>query len=573
MSVAAQAILDRKASGSVRSPAAAAPPSPHTPQRPGLASTFSSPGGSYRAEDEPVLLEVGARCLRAGFAGSAWAPRCTLGFGLEDSRRVGDYRRWLPGYDPAARPRRDAARWTAEHELWQLDARSSDLGLVQDKLERALREAYSKYLLLEAKSRRVVLVISTSVPHPFLSVILSLLFNNFQVPGVALFPPPAMSVLAAGLRSGLVVDLGWHETVITAIDEFREIHETRSTRAMRLVACHTGRLLDRTRFDKLESEAGDAANDGNRTPTQAHMQNSEDTSPIKTHFEYAEEVLMRMAWCKIPSHTALEERLQKTKLEDGGEAETDEAKADVDPIISIPGPGLSSQSLELRFSQFAEPVEATLLAAPSKNHDDNEQSIPQLIYDTLLALPPDVRGVGMSRITFTGGGAQIPGLRSRLVQDVADLVARRGWDPVQGRTAEQLRRTRPSVDKDLVSTPTSTQPEDAPAPGNTAAAEPQTPDPIADKLHAEATKGVKPTVTGVVRGVDTLGAWVGASLAAALRVKPVVEIEREPFLAQGLGGARRDVESSVAGARPGYGAGLTRPGGTEAAAWTLGAWA
>ena len=576
---AAQTWLDRKTSAAVRSPLVG-PPSPHTPQRGGsgggVSSTFSSPGGSYRVEDEPVLLEFGARHLRAGFAGpSSWAPRCTLGFGIEESRRVGDYRRWLPGYDPSKRRKRNPEEWTGEHELWQIDAQSSNLGLVEDKVERAIREAYAKYLLLEAKSRRVILVASTSMPHPFLSIILSLLFNNFQVPGVALFPPPAMAVLAAGLRSGLVVDIGWHETTVTAVDEFRETHELRSTRAMKQIACQMGKLLDRA-TGAVPSEIAGAASPGEAAD-----------STIKTHFEYAEEVLMRIAWCNMSLHTSREDSLAKLRIAES-EPEAARREVDEDPIMSIPGPGPSSPPIKLKFSTFSKPVEEVLFAAPSREQDDHEQSLPHLVYYALLSLPPDVRGACMSRIVVTGGGSRVPGLKSRLLEEVKDLVQSRGWDPVQGRAAERRRRRLKEIDHNRRPTNQTAMPspkndENAERDDDhseiyddtkvAAGFEPQTPDPVAEKLLLEAVKGLKPTVSGVVRGVETLGAWVGASLAASLRVKPVVEIEREQFQSQGLAGARRDVDVSVANARQSYGQGLARPGAPDATAWTLGAWA
>ena len=38
------------------------------------------------------------------------------------------------------------------------------------------------------------------------------------------------------------------------------------------------------------------------------------------------------------------------------------------------------------------------------------------------------------------------------------------------------------------------------------------------------------TVSGVVRGVETLGAWAGASLLANIRIQGIVDIEREAYL-------------------------------------------
>lgn len=120
---------------------APAPNSPHTPLR-NSASTFGSPS-ALRAEEDCVILEIGARYLRAGFAGDA-VPKVVLGFGREEQRRAGDYRQW--DVENAASQKGYTAQesWGERQELWRSDLRGLDLGLVGDKIERAVREAYTK---------------------------------------------------------------------------------------------------------------------------------------------------------------------------------------------------------------------------------------------------------------------------------------------------------------------------------------------------------------------------------------------------------------------------------------------
>jgi actin-related protein len=96
-----------------------------------------------RAEEDYVVIEIGSRFLRAGFAGDAF-PKAVIEFGLEQQRRAGDYRRWQAGYESDWRKRFRGRRWGESYELWKLDLRDADLGLVGDKIERALREAFTK---------------------------------------------------------------------------------------------------------------------------------------------------------------------------------------------------------------------------------------------------------------------------------------------------------------------------------------------------------------------------------------------------------------------------------------------
>lgn len=90
-----------------------------------------------------MVIEIGSRYLRAGFAGDA-VPKAVIGFGPEEQRRAGDFTRWQAGYNEDWRRRAVGKDYGSTHELWNLDLRGVDLGLIGDKIERALREALTK---------------------------------------------------------------------------------------------------------------------------------------------------------------------------------------------------------------------------------------------------------------------------------------------------------------------------------------------------------------------------------------------------------------------------------------------
>lgn len=83
------------------------------------------------------MIELGSRFVRAGFAGDA-VPKAVVQCGEEQRRRVGDFRAW----ETSARSSGHA--WAAENEIWQYDLRSADLGLVHDKLDRLLRDIFTR---------------------------------------------------------------------------------------------------------------------------------------------------------------------------------------------------------------------------------------------------------------------------------------------------------------------------------------------------------------------------------------------------------------------------------------------
>lgn len=119
---------------------------------------YPSPGSALNQSEDPVVIEIGTRYLRAGFANEP-APRCEILYTEDLWRRVGDKvvdsgkkggtmlpQRTSAVLDTTAQSKKKSTR-KSRGELWQHDLRSLDTGLVEDLLERALREAYNKYYL------------------------------------------------------------------------------------------------------------------------------------------------------------------------------------------------------------------------------------------------------------------------------------------------------------------------------------------------------------------------------------------------------------------------------------------
>lgn len=529
------------------------PSSPYTPKSSYTRPTSSGNAG-FRGEEEPIIFEFGARHFSAGFPGES-APRCTLGFGPEESRRVGDYRQWqIPfGKDPIRK--REGYEWGEDHELWRMDVRELDLALVEDKIERAVREAYIQHLLLDFVPRRLSLLLPSIMPHPLLSTVLTTLFQQCNFRTITLLSTPFACVLAAGCRSGLVVDIGWSETVVTAIYEFREIGRCRTTRAMKLLSQEMATLV----YD-WEAEDG-AARDGARGNIKKFT--------VGDFFQHYEEISTRMAWCRgideaVKSSSDTPQTLTHLSIAE---------EPNTDPLTEIPSP-LPPHILKIPFSTLSHPTETALFAHTTEPADDNEHPLPSLIHTSLLRLPPDARASCMSRLILTGSGSRIPGLKSRLLAETALLIHRHGWDPVRGRAADDRRER--SRRQNHPFEPGAREGDKRRATGAipAAALAAQVPDPVEEKVRREQARGDggPPRVAGVLRGVETLGAWAGGSLFAGLKLGGTVEIEREGFLQHGLAGAKREQEPGVGLPRHGFGTGVGGTRAGERVAWSLGGW-
>lgn len=431
----------------------------------------------------------------------------------------------------------------------------------------------SRNLLIDSRPRRVVAVLSSAAPLPLLATALNTLFSRFHAPSVSLMASPVACAVAAGVRSALVVDMGWGETTVTAVYEYREVQSSRSIRAGKSLVENTHKLLA-------------SALGGQQTSSAETVEGSKMEHMVS--FEECEEVATRLVWCKhdkaIPSQEPQPEGLPTV-------TEQDETEASVPPFesqsnkVSIPLRSTTPPTtLDMTYDQLSTPAETTFFDSqhPPCFFDDNELPLPLLIYRSLLKLPLDVRGICMARIIFTGGCCSIFGLRGRIFDEVKDLIQAHGWDPVRGKGAEayktnqKLRRGSkqandgptdvPPIQSDgggvkgheqdgvWVDAPSDAQPE---------------PDPVEEQLRKR--KGEKPRLQGQLRAIESLGAWSGASLLNSLKVPALATVERDQWREQGIHGASRpgEIDQKVAQRQSMGAGGLLRNANAN---WTLGVW-
>lgn len=345
-----------------------------------------------------------------------------------------------------------------------------------------------------------------------------------------------MTAVGAGVRSALVIDVGWEETVVTGIYEYREVKTKRSTRAVKLLMQRMGRFLSRL-------------NHPQDTPDEEKQQGER----ISVTFEQCEEIMARMAWCNP--------RRPVSGNDD------DEARALEDSKVSIPlTNGQTTTFTDVPFSRFSDVVEDSFFSrnAELRDWDDEDMPLDILVLNTLLSLSSDVRGSCMSRLVFVGGGSNIPGIRQRIINDIDGVIKRYGWNAPRGKVIDKMVEQRQSLERSESGTqsPSNSQ-------GDTVS---EAESNFIDEKLRRADKDSKPYVHGVIREVESLGPWAGASLTASLKVRGLVEIEREKFLQHGLAGASREIDArATVERRSGYGAGMVRPGG-ERSSWTLGEW-
>jgi hypothetical protein len=157
---------------------------------------------------------------------------------------------------------------------------------------------------------------------------------------------------------------------------------------------------------------------------------------------------------------------------------------------------------------------------------------------------------------FSGKGLAITGLPQLILANANLLLDQHGWNAVRGKHFNAERSGLAEIAQGRAGPPDARYRSTFPAPG----------DPIDERLHKQRMKDVKPPVAVQLRQVESLGPWAGASLAASLKTRSAVELERERFLSHGLAGAHRDGDNHQVGQR------ATNAKANERTSWTLSGW-
>ncbi|KAK0913446.1 hypothetical protein LTR02_002294 [Friedmanniomyces endolithicus] len=488
-----------------------------------ISSQFPGTPGSFRGSEpeDVVVYELDARQISAGFAGESRA-RCIVRFTPEMGRRAGDYREYDVRYDRRNAKSSKRKGWGEDYELYRtLDLRNQDLGLVTDQLERAVRTIHADSLQLDSKTLKAVLVVPSLLPTPLLDVALKVLFSHHtQPPSVAIMTTPVLATVGAGLRDALVVEVGWEESVVTAVGEYKAVFQRRSVRAAKMVVHEMAKVL--------ELEAYRQERDGVEV-----MANASDVP-----FEHAEDILDRMGWCRPRNSAGTASEPMNTRKH-------------------IPLPFSSSKTRPVSLATLSSPAQTILFhpTTPPTDHDDEDLPLPNLAHTVLLALPPDFRASCLFRLVLTGRLGNLPGLRSRFLSELHQLVEQDpDWDRVASYGSATSKRER-VLRECSVNTASATVLQPNPLESTSHPISPtkksntnedyvppnQRPhddsiDPITIKAERNHNLGrnnpQKPdnAKKAEIRGVKTLGAWAGASLAARLGVKAVHTVEREEFL-------------------------------------------
>nr|CAD7455912.1 unnamed protein product [Timema tahoe] len=224
-----------------------------------------------------------------------------------------------------------------------------------------------RHLLVSPKDRRVVIVESLLCPTLFRETLAKALFQHFEVTSLLFAPSHLVTLCTLGVDTALVLDVGYQEAVLIPVYEgFPVLHAE-------------------TKIKLLSSINGDGESNS------AGLENLPD--------EIVEDIIVR---------TCFVTTLERAKKAEEGNAPPPPPDVSYSegglPSFNIPGT-IREQAFEVLFQQ-----------------DDDGNSIPTMILDSILKCSIDMRRPLAENILLIGGTAMAPGFKARLLAELKHLV-------------------------------------------------------------------------------------------------------------------------------------------------------
>jgi actin-related protein 10 len=236
-----------------------------------------------------------------------------------------------------------------------------------------------RYLMVNSKDYRVVVVEPVLCPSDFRNTLARALLYHFSAPHVAFMPSPLLSVFSLGRQTALVVDIGWRETTVLPLYEGVPVMTAWQSTSN---AAHT--VHDTVLQSVLER--------GTVTDTQTREDKPASTLNLEELVEASLEDIIVTA-CAVRG------------LDSERTAPDIPFPLSQQFTLSIPG-SIRDRCAEGLFEDEA-----------------GDQSLPAAVLQSLLKCSCDCRRALSGNILVVGGMASLPGFNYRLKQELERLVS------------------------------------------------------------------------------------------------------------------------------------------------------
>ena len=342
-------------------------------------------------EKPAIIIDIGHAYTKYGFSGEH-APHSIIPTKLNQGTISTNFKKLISIYD--------------YKDLLESNVLPS---LKEKKEEEHLREMliefiyriYYKILNANSRERKVVVVESILTSVQFRNILAEVLFKNFQAVSVLFIPSHLASIYTLGITTGLVLDCGYVDCQIMPIAEGVAL-----SGLCDFVNLGAKRL--HREIENLILKFSSVSIGANKIPF----------SQLKTQPKLTEEVLedIKIRCCFVTSFErsrAYNKEIQEKKLEYGASdglsfkfAPELEYNLDNNVLLHVPG-FVREMAFECLFV----------------DQIDSNQTLPNLILNTILNCPIDYKKSLAENVILIGGTCMLTGFKSRLVNEINYLLS------------------------------------------------------------------------------------------------------------------------------------------------------
>ncbi|KAH6909165.1 actin family [Coprinopsis sp. MPI-PUGE-AT-0042] len=411
-------------------------------------------------------------------------------YGVEDRVVIDPGSRiWKVGFSGEGKPR-DVfyATGKKEENLWKLErardsvARAEEDKMLEIRLQAAIRSVFHDSLLTDPKARKVILVESPLLPLYIKDMMARILFENqVRIPSVSFAPSHLLALMAVGRITGLVMDCGHLESVALPIFAARPLYpqiQTTPLAGSRLTSHLRALLLTFATYlpppTSLSAAVSvPAANRATQVPPE--VLTDAVVEEIKTRCCFVGEPLRddQMPEEDEPpseppsSDMDVDMDTDPPSEADSSQQEGEEGEMSLDEFSAVkskPEPEVRAdgnlRTLEKIYKKNSTATDLQMRVEPPpeqqvgtglgtllipgwireraaevlfEGDDVDECNLAEVLLDTLLKIPVDLRKTLASSLLITGGMAMIPGFIPRLHTEIIRILTSPPPPPFQSK--------------------------------------------------------------------------------------------------------------------------------------------
>ncbi|KAJ1822799.1 hypothetical protein LPJ56_000622 [Coemansia sp. RSA 2599] len=364
-----------------------------------LSSTITSSLLYGAAAEEKIVLDIGTHTLRVGYSGD---PRPLYTTEL------------FSGFEPSS----NYAGRLVGKAVGLFEGQLESEAHLEALLIEQLRHIYRNHLLVDSKSRKVVIAEGALLPVQVKRALARVLFYNLRVPVVTFYPGSVTSLMTCGKMVGLVVDCGHRSTTVMPVYDCRPLVSCMVSTPMGGGALFRNLRQLILRFGKFQPFSGSSGREGGSGQSECAIDegalSDEVIRFVMTKLIYASPIAIPMSLGRPPADLGV--GAAGKDLVEWFESSLTASNSATKLTVDCPKNGRGS----LVFPSWIRERASEILLSGDATQD--HKGIVQGIVECIKKSPVDTRRELARNILVVGGVADLPNLKVRLLHDLISTL-------------------------------------------------------------------------------------------------------------------------------------------------------